>query len=125
MMLQALRSYTRGRRSPTALALPPLLLALVVLPGANQAAAQELPEVEVYHSLHPEGVDPRSETCPPGCDCNTGGGETVTIDFDELPAMEPIPDTLEGATFYTSGDYEVIVLPGADELGNSKISVNG
>jgi hypothetical protein len=125
MMLQALRTYTRGRVGPTPLALPPLLLALAVLPGANQAAAQ-MPEIQVYHSLDPEGADPRSDTCPPGCDCTGGGGETATVGFDGLTAWQIVTEPIGALSICENDedpDYEVIVLPDADQFGTSSPNV--
>jgi hypothetical protein len=125
MMLQALRTYTRGQLGPFALALPPLLLALAVLPGANQAAAQ-MPEVEVYHGLDPEGTDPRSDTCPPGCDCTDGGGGTETVGFDDLYAWQIVTEPIGALSICENDedpDYEVIVLPDADQFGTSSPNV--
>jgi hypothetical protein len=102
IMFEALRSYTRGHRSPVVLVLPPLLLGLALLPGASPAAAQELPEVEVYHSPDDDGV-PASETCRPGCrGCSPGTEGKVTIDFDGFDAGESVTGKIDEAYFYTT-----------------------
>ncbi|MBW1684237.1 MAG: hypothetical protein JRS35_04170, partial [Deltaproteobacteria bacterium] len=99
MMFEARRFSRRGRRT-AALALTPLLLALALLAGAKPAAAQQQwPDVNVYHSPNDDGVDPRSETCPPGCLCDGGSGGTVTINFDDLDAYTVVTDQYPEATF--------------------------
>jgi len=118
MMFEARRSSTRGRRT-AALALTPLLLALALLAGAKPAAAQEWPDVNVYHSPNDTGDDPRSETCPPGCLCDGGSGGPVTINFDELEPGTVVTNQYPEATF--SGDGTVFeVYSGAGDYGSSE-----
>jgi len=121
MMFEALRSSTRGRCT-AALALTPLLLGLALLAGPKPAAAQQQwPDVNVYHSPNDDGVDPRSETCPPGCLCDGGGaGETVTIDFDD--DWDPgtvITDQYPEATF-AADDADLVVRNDAGSYGTSE-----
>jgi hypothetical protein len=121
MMFQARRSSTRGRCT-AALALTPLLLALALLAGPQPAAAQQLwPDVNVYHSPNDDGVDPRSETCPPGCLCDGGGPSTpVTIDFDD--DWDPgtvITDQYPEATF-AADDADLVVRNDAGSYGTSE-----
>jgi len=71
------KTSTSGRIGGILVAAAVLLLPAALLTLPERAAAQEVPErpdITVYHSLDPEGADPRSETVPPGCDEVSGPG---------------------------------------------------
>jgi hypothetical protein len=118
MMFEARRPSIPRRRA-AAFALTPLFLALVLLAGADRAAAQQWPDVNVYHSPNDDGVDPRSETCPPGCLCDGGGsGATVMINFDDLDPYTVVSSQYPEATFIPDGT-EIWAYPDAGTYGSS------
>jgi hypothetical protein len=101
-----------------AFALGALVLGPLALAGA--AAAQQPFDVTVYHSSSELGEDPRSETCPPGCDCSGGGGGgTTTIHFDGLADGDVVTNQFPEATFSASSFADVIVLDDAASFGTS------